>query len=343
MRSGKTATSMKSMGQNYVMIPPQLLPALLFDLANHPRLTHSGDRFLIKRKVTFATGEKDAYNFLFTKQDGAVQQQQEEGPEPSNTGEASSAPPPPDFNGTVLTDSSHVTPKKKKASREIVGAYKRLYTEPLFTEQGTIENKTSRSRKRTEAQMHWQICCLLAMQSAPTPKDADKESLENSVLCPVHRRAVRYEYKVVAMDKLHLTRVDRGWIALEAHLIMTEELIRNFNPLSHQIKGVHSLPRLHLTTRKAHKQARKKLKKGHAFTGGAYAHGLAVTLNVSSDASPSDVLPSVSKPKLSSDAMHAMSSTGWGQLIGLSYLHGLGTTSGRFVPWTIGGRIVHGF
>lgn len=337
MRSGRTTTSMKSMEHNFVIIPPQLLPALLFDLVNHPRLSHTGDRFLIKRRVTFMTGEKDAYNFLFTKENDTAQH--DDGGGGDGGTEACSGPPPPppmppDFNGTVGSAATTNQGTKNKVTREVEAIYKRLYTEPLYTEPGS-ENKASRSRRRTEAQMQWQLNCILAMHSAPPPKDADPKSIENCKLCPIHRRAARYEYKMIAMGKLNLSRVDRGWIALEAHLVMTEELIRNFTPLSHQIKGIHSIPRLHLTSRKTHtKQARKKLKKGHSFTGGAYTHGLAVTLNVSSDASPSDVLPCISKPKFSRDAMTAMSSSQWGSLVLGSYLHGLGSTGG-IMPWQI--------
>lgn len=340
MRSGRTTTSMKSMEHNFVIIPPQLLPALLFDLANHPSLSHTGDRFMIKRRVTFMTGEKDAYNFLFTKEDDTARDDNGGG---GGGTEACSGPPPPmpppDFNGTVgsaATATATSQGTKNKVTREVEAIYKRLYTEPLYTEPGS-ENKASRSRRRTEAQMQWQLNCILAMHSAPPPKDVDAKSIQNCKLSPIHRRAARYEYKMVAMDKVNLSRVDRGWIALEAHLVMTEELIRNFAPLSHQIKGIHSIPRLHLTSRKANtttKQARKKLKKGHSFTGGAYTHGLAVTLNVSSDASPSDVLPCISKPKFSSDAMTAMSSSQWGPLVLGSYLHGLGSTGG-IMPWQI--------
>ena len=43
---------------------------------------------------------------------------------------------------------------------------------------------------------------------------------------------------MVALDKLNLSRVDRGWIAFEAHLVTTEEVIRGFGPMSHRIQGI---------------------------------------------------------------------------------------------------------
>lgn len=329
-RSGKTTTSRKSRQRNYVVIPPDTLSAFLFDLLNYPSFSYDGDRFGIKRKVTLKTGHEDAYNFLYTKNPAA---------ENMVDPDASKPPMPPDFNGAVATDSSgQGVERKKKLSREAEGEYKRLYTEALFTE---TESKNTRSRKATEAQMQWQLNCLLSMQSSAPPKGASALSVQQCALHPVNRKPVRYEYKMVAIDKLNLTRVERGWICMEALLCLVEELIRNFFPMSHRIQGVHSVPRLHLTTRTASQQAKKRLRlgKNHAFIGGAYLHGLPVELKTSSDVSPSDVIPLLSKPKLSRDAIKALSSCRWGQLFGYSYLHSLGA-NGTIVPWQIQSQLL---
>jgi len=327
---------MKSMERNFVLIPPGLLAELLFDFANYPSFSHEGDRFQVKRRVSLTTGERDAYNFLFTKN------VHDDEPGSDDDDEGCSGPPPPpapDFNGeTVATHASSTAAgaggggkRRRKPNRETEGGYKRLYTEVLYTD---AEGKSVRSHLTEESQMQWQLNCILSMKSSPPPKDADKRSVENSIARPVHRRATRYDYKMVKMKDVLLTRVDRGWIGFEAHLVATEEVIRGFMPLSHRINGIHSVPRLHLTTRNADMQARKKLKKGHAFMGGAYAHGLRVTLNVSINTSPQSVLPVISRPKISSEAVQALSSSRWGQIWWLSYLHGLGAT-GSVMPWQI--------
>ena len=171
------------------------------------------------------------------------------------------------------------------------------------------------------------------MHSEPPPKGTDAKSIENCAMCPVHRRAVRYEYKAVSMDKMNLTQIDRGWMGLEEHLITTEAVIRGFDPSSINIKGVHSVPNLHMVSRNS-VNSYKRLKKGSNFWGGAHRHGAGVDLCSSKNKSPSSYIHQVSQPKFTRETIHALSKSKWGQVIGDAYLHGLGLM-GSIIPWQI--------
>ena len=207
---------------------------------------------------------------------------------------------------------------KKMPNRNAKAEYKRLYTGSLYGDM------SSRSRKTSDAQMQWQLHCLISMHSTPLPSDIHTSSIEASLSRPVHRRFIRNPYEMVPIDKLQLPLIEQGWIAFEEWLITMEEGMRGFVLHSHRVQGIHSVPRLHLTTRPVDKQARKKLKKGHAFTGGAFRHGGEVTLHALKNMQPANMLHAVANAGFTPKAMKALASHPVGKAMAYAYFYSLG-------------------